>query len=496
MLDVFKKIGKHTLIYSLANILARMIGFFMIPVYTRYLTPSDYGIIELLDLTNYVIGMVVGVGISQAIQRFYYEYNDRSHRDQVVSTAFIVAILIQLFVFTLLFFFRDPISLLVFKTDQYSPYIQVMSGTLCFGIMNELALSYIRAKQQSIRYALFSLVRLILGLSLNIYLIAFLQWEIWGVLYSGLISGGVMTAVLGATTLFEVKIHFSLEKLKEMLKYGIPLIPASAGMFVLTFSDRFFLQRYAPLQTVGIYSLGYKLGMVMSVLITSPFLLYWGVSAYEISKMENAKELFGRIQLYFTFVLILGSLGLSMVAENLVKLLSPPEFSEAARIIPIVALSYVFLGLNYFFHAGIHIEKKTKYLAFVLGGSAVLNLVLNYLLIPRYQAMGAAWATLLSFAIMAAGNYFFSQRLYPIEYEYSRMLKMMTIGTAIYGLSGIVPAGSDVYEIILKMVLLISFPLVLLVVNFYNSEEKELALKLISHIGAKTGIGKLYMRGR
>lgn len=473
LIDILKKISKHTLLYSLGGIVSRMVGFLMIPLYTHYLTPSDYGIIELLDLTSVIIGMVIGVGMGMTLIRFYYEFDDQIERNEVVSTAIFFTFSTGLIVLGGLFYFSEKISMIVFQSKEYSSYLEVVFTTLCLGILTQMPLSYVRAKQQSLKYTIISLIQLIFGLSLNIYLIAGLHMGVWGLLYSNLISNGIIGVVLMAMTIFEVKIRFSFKKLKTMLKYGLPLVPASFGMFILTFSDRFFLQRYATLSEVGVYSLGYKFGMGISILITSPFLLFWAAYMYEIAKMENAKEIFSRIQLYFTFILIFSALGLSVIADDLIRIMSPSKYWDASKVLPIIALSYVFLGLNYFFHIGMNLTKKTAYRAYGVGISAILNLALNFLLIPPYGAMGAAWATLLSFIFMAAMNYFFSQRLYPINYEYSRVFKMLAIALVIFGFSKILPATSLTLDIMLKTILFINFPLILWMVDFYREEEKE-----------------------
>ncbi len=486
--EILKKIGTHTLLYSFGNILSRIVGFLMIPLYTHYLTPSDYGTIELLDLTSYVIGMIIGAGMGAAILRFYYEFRDQTQKNQVISTALIFLVPVNLLVLVVLFYFSRQVSLLVFDTDKYSSYLELVFVSLSLGALYQLSMSYVRAKQQSLRYTVFSLLQLALGLSLNIYLIAKLHMGVWGVLYSSVITNAVMVVFLLSMTIFEVKLSFSFGKLKQMLKYGVPLIPASIGMFVLTFADRFFLQKYATLSVVGTYALGYKLGMVINALLVSPFLLFWSAYMYEVAEKQNAKELFARIQEYFAFVLLFVALGVSLLANDVVKILSPPQYWEASRIVPIIALSYVFLGFQYFFQVGINLTKKTKFRALAVGGSALLNLILNYLLIPSYAALGAALATLFSFMVMAMVTHYFSQRLYPVRYELSKLLKIGAIGLAIYGLSQIVPVRSAAFGIALDLTLLVSFPFVLWTANFYRDEEKAMVRRAFSFVVGRLGI--------
>ena len=342
------------------------------------------------------------------------------------------------------------------------------------GVSLERWWAFKKAKQQSVKYTLFSIARLILALSLNIYFIAFLRLGIWGVLYSGLISSGLMALLLVLMAFLDVRISFSLKKLKSMLRYGIPLIHSGLGMFVLTFADRFFLQKYATLSDVGIFSLGYKLGMVIGALVVSPFLLFWAAYMYEIAEKPNAKYLFARIHVYYTFVLVFSSLGLSVLGHDVLKILTPPAFWEASQILPVIVLSYIVLDVNYFFHVGMNLYKKTSYLAYAVGGSALLNLLLNYLLIPPFHAWGAAWATLLSFVVMAAANCVLSQRLYPIQYEHSRLVKMLFMASAIFAVSKFIHIDSVASSVAIDLLLLATFPFMLWMVSFYRDDEIEM----------------------
>ena len=217
------------------------------------------------------------------------------------------------------------LSNFLFGTPVYRTFFHIVFASLCFDTAAELSLSYIRAKQQSVTATAFSLIRLGSSLALNIYFIAARQLGVIGILYSSLISSSILGVVLTVITLREVGWGFSRAKLAAMVRYGLPLMPMSLGMFVLNFSDRFFLQRYANLTEVGIYSLGYKFGMASAVLVTSPFLLFWGAYAYEVLEQRDGRELVARLQVYFTSVLLASTLAIAMFAGPLVRFMCPPS---------------------------------------------------------------------------------------------------------------------------------------------------------------------------
>jgi O-antigen/teichoic acid export membrane protein len=469
--EVLRKATAHTLIYSIGGILTRTIAFLMLPFYTHFLSPSEYGIVELLDITAYLAGVAVGAGMGGAVARFYDAYDDLLEKQQVVSSALLFMLLLGVVSYTLLYFLSPYCSLLLFQTDKFSYYFRLIFATLHLGVLNEVALVHLRLKQQCVKYVLLSVSQTILGLLLNIYFIAFAKLGVSGIVYGGLLTNSAMSMVLMSQLFSEVKIRFSFLKLREMIRFGAPLIPVDLSMFVLTFADRLFLQKYATLAEVGIYAVGYKLGMAISILITSPFLQFWGAYYYKIAKEEEAAELFASIQEYFILVLLIGTLGFLMMVENIIAVLTPEEYHRATSAASIVVVGYLFLGASYVYRAGINIKKKTQYLAVASSSAAALNLFLNYLLIPSYSILGAAWATTLSFFFMMLLTYVVSQFVYPLQFKYVRLLKAGGCGLTVYLLCRMVQPTTVQIGFLVNMMMFLSFFVLLWLVKFYRIEE-------------------------
>jgi len=485
---ILRKISGHTLVYSSGSLASGAISFLMVPFYTRFLAPADYGLLELLDLTTFVIASVVGLGLSVAIFRFYYEQQTEALRHEVISTALLFGISLGGIVYVILFVSSPGISSIVFKTDRYTSYFRLAFVALCLDSVGEIALSYVRSKQQSLRVTLFSLARLSTGLALSVYFIGVERLGVLGALYSGLIASSVITTVLVATSLREVGFRFSRQRLGAMLRYGIPLIPVTLGLFVLNFSDRFFLQHYANLSEVGVYSLGYKFGMVSGALITTPFLQFWSAYMYEVVERPDGRELIARLQVYFTLVLITFTLALSLLSGELLRVLSPPEYWDAARMVPLVGLAYVFMGLSHFFRVGLYYTKETKYLGYAVGGCALLNLPLNLMLIPPLGAMGAALATLVSFAVLAVAVLVASHRIFPIRYHYGRLFKLIFVAIVVYGAAELVRPRPLVPAVAVDLLLLASFPVLLFMLAFYETAEIKKMRELVHLATQRLGL--------
>lgn len=471
MLEELKKLLKHSSIYGFGSILGKAVGFFMIPIYTHYLTPLDYGVFELLDLTVTILGILVGMGIGSAILRFYYYYELQEDKYEVISTALIIITLVVSISVALCILAASEISSFVFGSIQYSYFLQLVLISFFFTTIATIPESFLRAEQKSTIYTSITVGTLILNLSLNIYFIVVLKIGLLGILYASVLMRFLNMVVNLSVCIPKIKFRVSLVKLKEMLKFGIPLMPANFGLFILNFADRFILKHFSNLEDVGLYSLGYKFAFMISLLIISPFTMIWQAQMFEISKKRNAKEIFSRFLTYFSLVVITAAFVLSIFIKDIISLIAPPNFNSAYKVVPIISLGYVFYGFYYFFQVGILLEKKTKFLGFAVLFSALSNIILNILLIPIFGAMGAGIAALLSFLFISLSTYIFSQKLYKINYEFKRILKTLSVAIFLFILLLFLDTDSLLLNILVKIIFVIVFYVILYVAKFFKDDE-------------------------
>lgn len=479
MLDDFKKLIKHSAIYGTGIVLSKIVGFIMLPIYTRFLTPQDYGVLQLLVLTTDIISMVIAVGISNAVLRFYYQYEKQEDRNEVVSTALLSSIIIFAFFFIFLFQLSPFFSDLVFHDRHYILYFKLIFLNLLLTAGYEVPLVFIRAQQKSAKFVKLSLIRLILQLSLNIYFVVILRKGVLGILYSTIISSVLMSLYLSLDTFRQVKFHFSMNKAKELYKYGGPLIFSNIGAFVLTFSDRYFLKFYATLSDVGIYSLGYKFAMLMSIFVIAPFNQIWSAQMFEIANKDGANHIFKKVFTHFALVLVIFGLFLSLFTKDAIRLMANPSFWEAYKVVPVVVLAYMIYGFFMMSRVGILVSKRTGHLALITVVASCFNLLFNYLFIPRFTTMGAAWATVLSFLIRFLGVYFISQRIMPISYEWLKISKLFALAALFYFFSTFSPYHSLLSSIGFNTLLFSVFLVVLYKIDFLSNDEKR---KLVFYI--------------
>jgi len=471
VLEEIKKLLKHSSVYSLGNILNKAIGFLLIPFYTHYLTTADYGTLELLDLSITLVGLLLNLWMNASLVRYYYEYDDAKNRNQVVGTAMVATSSASAIVSAGGFLWAREISSLILKSPGFEFFVRVIALNLFFTCLNSVSFSYLRAREKSSVIVTMNSVSLAMSLGLNIYFLAVLKTGVIGVLYSSLISNAVVTTALTISTVRQAGLHFDWAKLRHLAAFGLPLILTSFSAFELNFADRFFLQHYSTVSTVGIYSLGYKFGYMLSFLLIQPFMMIWGARMYEIAKRHDAGIVFSRIVAYFTLLMSLVALGMSLVIKQIIAIVASQQFHEAYRVVPTVALAYVFYGISYYFQTGIYISKRTTYLGVMGIICAAANIALNFLLIPRFAAMGAAWATMLSFFLMAIVAYMLSQRVYQIPYALFRIALPVIAGMGIYFISTLFDMSSLFASLGLKLLLLLGFGALVFAFGFFDEPE-------------------------
>ncbi|MGB6874136.1 MAG: flippase [Dehalococcoidia bacterium] len=472
------RLSKHSIVYGLGVAISQVVGFFLIPVYTRYLTPADYGGLEIFQTTLSILSIIFVMGLTTALFRSYFNYGDEEKRKTVVGTTFLFLTGTSFLFLLILMALAGDFSALLFGSVEYALYFRVIFLTLFFDVGVVIAFSVLRAREESKKYAIFALIRFLTTAGLNILFVVVLHKGVLGILLGGLIAAFLLYCISLRSIVKNAKLSFSIAELKEMLSFGLPLVPAGLAAWIMTMADRYFLQFLSTPTELGLYSLGYKFGMVIQGLIVRPFILAWGPFFWSVTRERNAKEIYSSVLTYFVLVGMAVALVLSVLSKEVLVIMATPPFHGAYKVIPLIAVSYVSYGCYQILAPGILLEKKTKYLALIVVVGAAVNLGLNYLLIPSYGMMGAAVATVISYLLLPVGSYFVSKRYYPIKYEWGRVAKILVAAGLVYVGSLFITADSAIVAGLLKAVTLLGFPLLLFAFRFFKPEEIQKAKEI------------------
>ena len=285
--------------------------------------------------------------------------------------------------------------------------------------------------------------------------------------------GLVITIFLLFTICKEIKFRFSFYEARIQLRYGIPLIFVSLAGLALIWLDRYLLKFYSNLSEVGLYSLGYQFGMILNIVIIEPFKLIFQPMSLEIRNDENARQYFCKMLTYLTFITILLSLGISLLSNDILRIISDKSYWEAYKVVPIICLSYIIFAAMQPIGMGPFFKRKTYYYSYTFGIGVVINIILNLIFIPKYGMIGAAFATVIAYFVMVLFTYVISMKLYYVSYEWGRIVKEIICGILIYLIGTRIQTGNVWINIFLKIVIVFLFPVLLIPMRFYQKLEKK-----------------------
>ena len=459
---------RHSFVYGFGSVLGRAIGFLMLPIFTRYLSPHDYGILEILSLSTSLLGMFLNMGMTAALLRFYAAANSPQEKREVVSTAFLSVIVTGLLTLLLALAVCRPASNLLFGSGVPTSYLYLSIFSFVLGYIYTIPAAFLRAKEASSTLMIIGNVCGIVVLVSSVYFVVVLKLGIVGALLGPVICNLLVVLYLAVKIFGEVGLRFNWARLREMMSFGPPLVFSNLALFTLHFSDRFFLQRFQSLDAVGVYSVGYKFPFMLNFLLIQPFFMMWQARMYLIEKRPDHAKIFSQIFVLFSLVLVGAALSMSLFSREIIEVMAGPKFSAAHQVIPIVALAYVFCGIGIYVQTGLYLTSRTMLIGIVSAIAAVANLGLNYFLIRYVGMLGAAWATVLGFAAIAAGSYYCAQLVKPIPLGLGRVCKALVIALLLYGISTRLTAQSWEIALPAKVLLLASFPPLLWITRTFS----------------------------
>ena len=478
--DKIKNTFKHTFIYSIGSLVNSAFGILLVPLYTRKLRANEYAILALLTLTFTLLSAVLKFGLHQAFFHNYYATKEPLQRRRIVGTA-LLFLLISTSIFTVLLYEIAPqISALIFKGDTtYAGLLQIIFFITFFEVLKSLPDSMLRAEFRSVRYSMLNIFSFVLEVGLIIYFVVFIEASVQSVLMGKLISGIIEAAMFYFTVRRELSLQFSFPELKELLHFGAPLIFTAVATNLFLMSDRFFLEHFSSEREVGVYALANNIVGAVTMLATMPFAQVWTVMRFKVMHEEGAEEYYSRVLTYIVFLSMFLSLGAAAVGGDLVLLYAHRSYNLLPTLLPLLAIAVVFDSASRVLNVGITLRKRTIYGSLLTFVALAFNIALNFILIPRYGSLGATISTLISYLFFAALRYGVSNYFFKVKYEWGRVVVALAVGIVItllfYAIDykrGDAPKNLTLLiSMSLKMLLALSFPLLLFVLRCYDPRE-------------------------
>ena len=470
---VYRRILKGSGIYSIVTLAYRCSSIVMLPLFTRCLTPSEYGAMEILDISLNVFGMIFGANFATALFYHYNAAESESERKAVISTTVLGSALLGFVAASIGIAVSSPLSMFVFQQPDYAFYLRIMLVNFALTLPLEAVLQWLRAIDRAYAFVAASVIRIGVAAVLNIIMLLFLRMGLAGVVYSSVITTTLLAVVMSAYCLNQNSLTFQARLFRRLFRYSIPVTLTGIALFTIHYVDRFILKRYVTLAEIGVYSLAYKIGMLISNVHMS-FQSYWTAQMYQLLVGRTGERLFSAV---FTYVLLfLTGVGvlLSVFSGPAITIIAAPDYWGARILVPYILLAYVLRAVGDHFRGLFYTENRPDLDARLNWIGAAVCIAAYAVLIPRYKVWGAILATFLAFATIALLGLKWIRRLRPIELEGTRVFKIAVSAGLAVAVSHLIPNSSLPATLALNSAAFLLFPAGLWVLRFANHDERAL----------------------
>ena len=461
-----KRLGKHSAIYGLGGLVSRILAVILLPLYTRYLSPSDYGKVETLIAFTTVLGILLAMGITSAFFRYYFDSPDEQHRLLVVRTSFWFTMGMATIGLVLGLALSSEIALWLFGSRSTTELVAASFVGLWAGMNWAQITSLFRVEERSVAYVTATVANILITVGSTLVLVVGFDAGPLGVIVGTFTGTLAVYVVLLAYRREQLGLQFDRRLLREMNRFGLPLVPTAVFLWVTNFSDRLFLVRLTDTREVGLYSVGVRIASAMVLLLTA-FRTAWPAFAYSIDEESEARRTYAFVLTYLVVATTWVATGLTLLSPWIVEWLAAPAFSSASRVVGPLSFAAVAFGGYIVVAIGVGRARRTQFNWAVTGAAAAVNIALNLILIPPYGMMGAAIATVAAYATMFAGMAWRAQHIYPVPYQWRRILTAGLAGVAL-SVAGKLAGGGLPVAFGLALV----YPLVLVPLGFYLPVER------------------------
>ncbi len=461
-----KKLASETAIYGISTIVGRLVNYLLVPIYLNVFEPGQYAVIVLVFTTFMVLNHMYQHGMEAAYLKYASGSEGRQQLKKVFSTASWSLLTLSICISGILLLIKGPLSLLVGVGIDWSFLFYYAAGILTLDALTIVPFAELRLQNRPIYFATIKLVNIGLNVSLNLLLIFVFHKGVEAVFIANLVaSAGTLLLLLPLyLKLWQNRLDTVLWK--QLIAFGLPFIPSGLSYAFVDRVNVIFLSKMdgariielygdhlpasvlfaspetidtvSSLHIVGVFGGVWKLGVFM-MLVAQMFRFAWQPFFLQHAEDDDAKPLFSRIFTLYTAASLFVLLAITFFINELVAIplpnrgtLIPEDYWFGLYLVPIILLAYFFQGWYYNFTAGAYIKKQTKYFAVCTFAGALLSLAINVFIVPMYGMTAAAWATTLSYSLMAVLLYLIVNRFYPVPYRWSEILRLCLWGAGIF----------------------------------------------------------------
>ena len=483
MYERLKKLLAETSIYTIGNVFLRSFSIITMPIFTRFMSTSQYGVLSIVRTVRDLFAVLYEAGTSASSMRLFYECENLQDEQRLFSTLFFfttgLGVLLSI-VLTVLGAYFWP---LIIKEIPFYPYGTLTIFTVLMMTAGILPRTLFRAKGLAKRFVLLNFLQALFIVVISVLLVVIYDMQ----------ALGPIIATFGVSILFSVvyfkylkpylRFAFSWSVVKQSLAFGLPESPVRFGNWALKMANQIILQYYVPLSLIGIYSVGYAVGSIIFELtmsgVHSAILPFYYQTAKEETQAQ-AKQIFAYVAAYTLVLILFLSLFTVLMGKTLLLLFASAKYGDAYPVVILIAVSCIFQFLFFIPSRGLYIMKRTMLFPPLLFVTVGVNVLLSFILIPKYGIIGAAWATLISYCVRSILTFIVSQRIFYVPYLYMKMGRAVLVFGILLLAGTHLPEWHTGIQILLKTIILILFPALLYLFGFFEKKE-------LTHIRSQCG---------
>ena len=490
MTAYLKRLVSSLAAYQVADVVSKFIAVLLLPVYTRYINPAGYGVVELLGNGVILISILVRFGMIESFLRYYYTDADQERRDALARRAIGFLLVTTTAVSIVLAVFAAPLSKLVLGYHDPAIFRIAVLGLWAFTNL-EMAYALLRVDERLRAYATATLINVGLTIAASVVLVVVLKQGAKGLLLGN--YGASTVVLLGVWWSMRDRLrprhHPGVETHGVLFRFGLPTVPAEASVYALSIVDRYFIFHHGvtgPSQA-GLYSLAVKLAGAVAFIVRA-FQYAWPPLAYSVRDDAEASRLYGLVTTYYLLVSGLVVAALALLGRWVVRLLAGPLFFDAYKALPWVALGWALYGLWVVFLviAG-RAKVTTRNFPAAAAGLAV-NVLLIVLLVPPLGIAGAGIALCGAYVVMIGFMHLLTRRAFAASFEWLRLVQLTVVLGGMSVLGELLLPTSGFVGLVSRAAVLAAMPLVLLATGFAHGAEIEQARVLLAR--ARRGIAR------
>jgi O-antigen/teichoic acid export membrane protein len=420
-----KQFMKNLFGFSIGPIVAAILSFITVPVTTYFVSPDDFGKAAMYTMGYTISSMFIFLGLDQAFVR---EYNEHKNKNNLFWNSLIFPLLFSFLLAFIYIVFYKPISLLMF--DSVEKYIIIILAlSLPFAILDRFNLLVLRMEEKAKTYSLFNILNKLLTLIILIPYLIFIDKSFKGIINATFINLIIICIIESyfVKHIWKVNFKFDKELLIKLFKYGIPLVPATLIGWFLSSMDRIALRQWSTFNEIGIYSAAFKIVAVLGI-IQQAFCTFWAPTALRWHKEKISNDKYVQVSDTILAVMVMVFSFIVLFKDIIIRLLSS-NYISAAKSVPFLLFFPIMYTVSETTTLGISFSRKTYYNIVISLVAAVSNYVGNYLLVPRFGAVGASISTGISYIIFFWMRTLISRRLwfkFDIKlYLYNTILMVM-----------------------------------------------------------------------